>query len=423
MNIICFNSISYIIEFFKILLAVTFLLNIPQRKIILIIFPISLLLISFTSSYFNFSDYTIIFGILSIVIISITMPVKKKIGQVILAYVCICIIDMVFSAICIFILNISVNSIQDNLWLEIIINSISLGIIIITSLVRKRTHNNYDISIKYLLILILGGISFALYITSIQLFGFEDNNYSYKDIAALGLSVSSIIFIIICALLLFNRNQNIHLKKEADINLKLLKAQEDYYNMLLKKEDETKAFRHDIQNHIYCMNTLFKDHKYDELGEYLSKMNTSLNELKSTINTGNKLVNAIVNDAIGKYNNINLKWIGLLPENILISSMDLCTVFSNILSNAFEAAEKCEQKNVEVSVKILESNLFITVTNNIKSHPRIIKGDYISTKTTGGHGYGLKNINKCLEKNNGSFELFFEEGICIAEIIFSNAIT
>ena len=424
MNIICFNAVSYAIEFAKLFLVVAFLINIPQRKYVLIAFPVSLLLLSFASIYFNFSEYSIIFGLLSSILIFVTMPEKRKIGQVILAYICICIIDMMSSAICMFILNISGNTLNKSSWLEVVVNSLSLILIVILVIIKKKSSSNnyYEISGKYILILILGGFSLALYITSIQFFGFEDKKYSYKSMVAFALSISSIIFIIICALLIFKHNQNEHLKREADMNLKMFKAQEDYYTMLLQKEDETKAFRHDIQNHLCCLNTLLKDGKYNELEEYLFKMDESLKLLKPVINTGNKLIDAIVGDISIKHNEVSLKWFGLMPEKISVPNIDLCTVFSNLLINAFEAAENAENKTVNVFIKILESNLLIVIQNYTVSSPKIINGKYISDKAASGHGYGIRNICRCLEKNNGSFDTEFEDGIFTAEVVFSNAI-
>lgn len=424
MNTVLFNVVSYIIEFLKLSLFSIFFADIYVKKRITIIFSISVLFLAFFSIYFNFSDYSIVFGLISIVLLYFSISEKKKIGQIILSYVFICILDMIVGAIFIFIFNISGSTVQSNSLFEIVINSflfIPIGIAIIVK--RKRYRDvSYTISTKYLLIFIVGGVSLALYITSIQFFGFEAGHYSSRKIEAFALSISSIIFIIICALLIFKQNQNGYLKKEANMNLKILKAQEEYYTMLLQREDQTKAFRHDIQNHIYCMNVLFENGKYEELGEYLSKIDKSLKELKPTFNTGNKLVDAIVSDIAIKHKNVCLKWIGVFPEQMSISAIDLCTVFSNLLMNAFEAAEQTDNKYVNVFVRVLESNLFISIANHTALEPKIINGEFISSKTNAGHGYGIRNIRKCLEKNNGSFEISFDDGVFTAEVIFSNVI-
>lgn len=47
--------------------------------------------------------------------------------------------------------------------------------------------------------------------------------------------------------------------KVAIINEKLLETQADYYKMLLEKEDETRKFRHDMSNHIICIDALSQE--------------------------------------------------------------------------------------------------------------------------------------------------------------------
>lgn len=60
--------------------------------------------------------------------------------------------------------------------------------------------------------------------------------------------------------------------KVAIINEKLLETQADYYKMLLEKEDETRKFRHDMSNHIICIDALSQEKKYDEMQSYLSSL-------------------------------------------------------------------------------------------------------------------------------------------------------
>jgi sensor histidine kinase regulating citrate/malate metabolism len=80
------------------------------------------------------------------------------------------------------------------------------------------------------------------------------------------------------------------------------------------------------------------------------------------IQSGSDIVNAIANNLIeeNRDNGISVRWIGALPPQLNISNMDLCTVFSNILTNAFEtAAPLPNDKIIEVTVKILRVNLCI----------------------------------------------------------------
>lgn len=100
--------------------------------------------------------------------------------------------------------------------------------------------------------------------------------------------------------------------------------------MLLEKETETKAFRHDVKEQILCMKILYENNQYDELGEYISEMQTETIELSSEYHTGNDYVNAIVTDLSRQYHQVDLEWIGRLPK-LGLSYLDICTLFCNIL--------------------------------------------------------------------------------------------
>lgn len=422
------NIILYLIEFFKVFLICFFVikLKLKNRKVVIAGFLISIILVSTISLIIKGEIDSIIWSIISILTIFTFMSNKKKIGIVIFSDIAICIIDMMFGAFTMFLGNISPEETLNNPLMEIGINSISLVIIIIISYISKNNSkmvNNYYVSTKYLLGFIIGGIALATYITSIQWFEFDNGQKNLKSIIVLCISISSLAFVIICVLLLYNKNQNNYLKKEAEMNQELLKAQENYYMMLLKKEDETRRFRHDIKNHFYCMNTLMENQEYDQLREYFSRLDVTLKNIKKGINTGNRLVNVILNNISSKYGEVKIVWNGLLMENVNIASIDLCTVFSNLLSNAFEAANQTNDKKVKVTIKSLESNLFLTIENSAKIEPRVVDGYFISSKKEKGHGYGVRNVKECVEKNGGLFDISFGDEKFIAEVIFLGVIT
>ena len=225
------------------------------------------------------------------------------------------------------------------------------------------------------------------------------------------------MFIVICTSLIITRNKNKHLSEENAINAKLVKTQEEYYKMLLNKDEETKKFRHDMSSHIYCMHTLLIDEEYDELDRYFTRIGSSLSELTASVNTGNKLIDSIINDLSTKHPDTVIDWTGSIPSDITLNSMDLCTVFANVLSNAFEAS-----KLINVYVKVLETAMYITIINTIEKKPKIFNGKIISHKNKNGHGYGIQNIERCMKNNGGSFTYKVEDQIFIAEIILPNSI-
>ena len=124
-----------------------------------------------------------------------------------------------------------------------------------------------------------------------------------------------------------------------------------------------------------------------------------------------------------KYSDVKINWKGDIPINLCLSSMDLCTIFSNLISNAFEAACQADKKEVDVSIKVIETKLLIVVSNYTKEKPDIIDGKIKSSKKEKNHGYGIKNIKKCVENNEGDFNITFVDNIFTAEVFFNDILT
>lgn len=207
-------------------------------------------------------------------------------------------------------------------------------------------------SLKEVLLFIIGEVSVTVQLALSIYLVKNQFNWSGSVEAYFVLIACSIILAVICFLLISFTNKNHKLKMGNEISRNLLESQRKYYVMLLEKEEQTKAFRHDIRNHLYCMKALFDNEDYKSLGDYFNKFNIVLNDLDKGIHTGNNLIDVILNDINGKYTQTEIKWTGLLDENLKIDQPDLCTVFSNLLINAFEAADKCEKNSASWNKKI-----------------------------------------------------------------------
>ncbi len=59
----------------------------------------------------------------------------------------------------------------------------------------------------------------------------------------------------------------------------LANEQVRYYEALLQKDDDIRAFRHDIRSHILSMQVLNREKRYEELSEYIDKLTEELSEL------------------------------------------------------------------------------------------------------------------------------------------------
>lgn len=207
------------------------------------------------------------------------------------------------------------------------------------------------------------------------------------------------------------------------MNQKLLASQEQYYQMLLEKENETRRFRHDITNHMLCLDVLLKEQEYDDARKYLANLTGELQELGPKVQTGNRLVNAILNDISRKYTDVSFDWNGLLPQKMQLPNMDICTIFSNILENAFVAAAGCEEDGkVAVEVQEVGHGLKIVVQNNKSEEVEVKDGKFVTRKEDKkNHGFGTMNVKECVKRNGGTVEYDYTVDSFTVKLLLVNA--
>lgn len=432
MGQICSNFVMYLVELIKLSLMVLliFHIKIKSTKRMLITTLFSFSIVAVLAYFGDLSYYGMSYGIVSITLFFFNLQEKKRIGFVILSYVLVCTLDMVMAAIILFGFQITYSEMENDFSLFVSMNCISLCLIMIYLVVNRRKQTvRYHIANRYILLMIICGLSIGLYITAVQLVAFEGEFRTPRAGIGLAVSASILIFIIICFKLISNQTkneylerENVYLRRESELTERLLKSQEDYYVMLSQKQEEIKVFRHDIRQHFYAMLTLCEKGDYKKLEEYFSKMGIVLQNMEIAIHTGNDLVDAMLSDIGRRYPEVNIEWKGKLDERLNILQIDLCTIFSNLISNAFEAAQQCENKQVKVSVNVLESTLFVCIGNTTMKEPNVVEGDFVSSKNEPEHGYGIKSVKKCLYQYQGIYEYHFEHGFFTAEIVIPNVI-
>ena len=231
------------------------------------------------------------------------------------------------------------------------------------------------------------------------------------------LFIASFVIFICFGLLVIIVNRNERLKHEIDLNRIQIESQKEYYTMLLKKDNETRAFRYDIRNHIYCMKTLIDSGKYAELKNYLENLGDVTCGLSIPHQTGDELIDAMLADIENRFPDVKAKWKGILPKSISLSDTDKCAIFYNLILNAFEAAQRTTEKTVAVTIKEMDDKVMISILNSMTGELTVEKGETVSSKTEAGHGYGLKIAYKCIEKNGGIQDIQIKEGYYRCRII------
>ena len=172
--------------------------------------------------------------------------------------------------------------------------------------------------------------------------------------------------------------------------------------------ENLKRKTHEFKNQILCIESLLDKKNYSKLEEYVGKIYGLLNNEPDAINTNNVIVNAILNT---KYQEAEAKGIVFVfrvndLSELKMKDEDVVTILANLLNNAIEACEKCEDKKV-IKFKFFKEDdkIIIAVKNTFNYDVKYDNGEIKSTKTSNldEHGVGIKNVLKSIEKYGGSY--------------------
>lgn len=195
------------------------------------------------------------------------------------------------------------------------------------------------------------------------------------------------------------------------------------YDQITKERDILGKREHEFKNTISVLQGLIADKQYDKMKEILDAQKTELINNTNVFETGNKLINTILNtkyaEARGK--GITFRFVINDLSQLQMEDRDCIVILSNVLNNAIEAAEKCQADNRRISVKaVVEDGQFIFACRNtyIDAQDHELKS---TKKDVIPHGYGLENIREAVRRNNGNcyFEKEPDEFVAVV-IIYLN---
>ncbi len=219
--------------------------------------------------------------------------------------------------------------------------------------------------------------------------------------------IISVSFIIINTVVFLIHEYNVSISNETERLLLLEQKKEldyEYYKLLRKNYDESRIMIHDIKHHINVLKQLSVDSTDTELKKYIDKL--SENEFRDNrrIMTGSKIIDVVVYQKSELCKDRSIKF-SFEPNNInfgFVEEPDICSILSNLLDNAIEAAEKSEEKTIRLVFHSQGKMYFIDIENSCDIEPHISNGRLITTKQgKNGHGMGMYSVEKILKKYKG----------------------
>ncbi len=228
----------------------------------------------------------------------------------------------------------------------------------------------------------------------------------------------SILFIFTCLSQQIAIQRALKLKQEkAEFSL-FVSLQTEHYTELIKKTEELRRFKHDYNYHLQALNAYILENKNAEALDYLDKISESLKASKTQVYTGLLSLDSIICEfeKMASENDITWQYIGRLPKLPISDCFALCTVFSNLLKNAVEASQKVSSDRFIDTMVIKTGNcISVVIKNSCLPDSSLGKTSKPSSEE---HGWGLKNVRRTIENNNGSFQISIKDSVCTAEVLY-----
>ncbi|MCX4321154.1 MAG: ATP-binding protein [Lachnospiraceae bacterium] len=197
-----------------------------------------------------------------------------------------------------------------------------------------------------------------------------------------------------------------------------------------------RGMKHDMKNTFSIIQGLAGEgaEEKEELKAYLSGLNRSLSQLESRFQTGNTVVDILLNmkyyEAVRAVPDLNMDADNLLfIRELKIQSYDIGVILGNSLDNAIQACRKLKEKEPQADAFIRlcsmeKGNLLILKVENsfdgklIRNYQEEFPLTDKEDKKT--HGLGLFNIKSTAEKYQGTMDFKVEGKVFILSVMLKN---
>ena len=385
-------------------------INSVYEKILYTIFNIAVVVVYLK---FNIPLLTIVANFIFILLLLSLIyddTFKRKAIVTILIIFFLLISDILFM---IFINVVNENILQKNSFFDIyvvfIVNMIRyLFVLIVINFYKIRIEKNIPL-IFSLPIALTAVISMVITINMFLVI--NGNNYKFIYI-----NITLIFIVCIVSIYIFNKMVNV---MSENARQKILIKQSEYYEKKIEADrkniNDTRKIKHDMKNHMYAIKNMAKNNMSKDIITYTNDILGKIEGEKVYINTGNYLIDGILNVKFEEIKNqgIDFKYDVKIPEGIKLPEFEVITILGNLLDNAIEGVKSIkDNRYIEVFISYKDSNLLIKIVNTFDG--LVIKDNkgFISRKGEKAyHGIGLENVREQVEKSNGYMNI--DTGNCM----------
>ncbi|GFP77432.1 hypothetical protein bsdtw1_03560 [Clostridium fungisolvens] len=204
------------------------------------------------------------------------------------------------------------------------------------------------------------------------------------------------------------------------MNTQYLQLQVQNYEEIKKAYNALNGFRHDLKNHILCMQIMLEKQQFEEVQHYFSELAMDKAMMLSTVKCGNHAADAVLSfkSALAYSEKIPFHIQISASVDIKMKDFELCAVLSNLLDNAMEASYNVDEPHIKVKITSLRDCLIFLISN--KTSENILENNpnlKTTKKDKENHGVGISVVDSIIKQYGGQLSFYMEKGYFHANVV------
>ena len=189
----------------------------------------------------------------------------------------------------------------------------------------------------------------------------------------------------------------------------------EYYKVLFNQNESQQILIHDIRKHLMTISQLNEQNDHDKISHYLSALLNSSDLQNSVHVSDNELLNSILCHYIKICHQMHITFKVDVRKKLLqnLDYTELTALFCNLLDNSVEACSDIPDSYIELNITDKENTdiTVINIINNCRNCPKFNQNGLpvSSKKNKIKHGFGLKSVERIVNKYNGIIKMYFDD--------------